>query len=505
MRKIKYLLFLLLIFSISCYRSFDPRQYYRIWNKNKNVNVVTNDIDLEEDVIDPKLDPFKTGDWNRVDYNGFTINLDDYVMIASFGEKNKPTYKLEYRPNTWKSKDLSLNEYYYEGANTSGGGVTMTGVVYYMYKGKNPAFSSTSSYNKSSRLTRFYFYRITATPANQNLDNYLIVIDSYSKLVYGFGIPTSWSEIVGIPTPTSWGPVELGWEADTATGNRINFGVDGLKYFYEYDPVGILNKDGTITIYQWCIDSIAQNRYAPRFNGKIEDTKRAIATYGKDGRSPYMPLVIADKVEDKISVSLKSIKNINLRSKEFKLFGNPTLKDSAWLTYSIGATVYDNDIVKPVENIVDLDPQPIPILGMGIDKTKSIDVNSIVSFNESREFVVNNIDSVGGFIELSSRIDKYNKNKFGQADTGDFGKNGSGRISSKDAPKIKMKYDINSKTFIIDGSSINSTEDTDIEYDTSFSIKRGETKEFVIKYIWKKGNEAKEELEITYSIEFKNR
>ena len=43
-----------------------------------------------------------------------------------------------------------------------------------MYKNMNPTFSSTSAYNKSERLQRFWFYRFTGS-AGLDTDNYLTI------------------------------------------------------------------------------------------------------------------------------------------------------------------------------------------------------------------------------------------------------------------------------------------------------------------------------------------
>lgn len=232
-------------------------------------------------------DPFLNGDWNRPDY-GFSFNFDDYVIEASFNNKNQPTYKLV-KKSSWISSNTAMNEYYYNGDNITGG-VTMGSVKYYLYKSKNPNFLADSPYNKSTRMERFYFYKFTAKTAGvYPTDNYLIAIDTYSKLVFAFGVPISWKSIALIPAPTTWGPVELGWEADANNNSKINFAVDGIKYFYEYDPVGIVKSNGEIEIYQWYWDSIGNKRYSPQFNGYFGDTNRAIATYGKPGRSPYIP------------------------------------------------------------------------------------------------------------------------------------------------------------------------------------------------------------------------
>ena len=149
------------IFFNTCTRHFSPLYYYQ--EMSRSDNDISGDTDEPEvggeGILSDAEDPFKTGEWNREDYRGFTLDLDnEYVIAASFGLKNEPTYML-IKDDTWKPLDLSRNEYYYDGTNTKAAGFTVTKVKYYMYKNMNPTFSSTSAYNKSDRLNRFWFYR----------------------------------------------------------------------------------------------------------------------------------------------------------------------------------------------------------------------------------------------------------------------------------------------------------------------------------------------------------
>ena len=284
---------MVLVILRACSSKFDPRYYYQQM-QNKENGTGTEEPDIgEEGNLNPEDDPFQTGEWNDPNYRGFTLNLDnDYVIAASFGLKNEPRYML-IKDDNWKLNDSLRNEYYYNGTNTKAAGFPVRRVKYFMYKNMNPTFNAANSYNKSSRLKRFWFYRFTGN-AGVNTDNYLIAIDSYSKLVFAFAVPTKWKTIVGIPAPVEWGAVELGWEANADTANlnsQVKFAVDGVRYFYEYDPVGIVNPNGDIEIYQWCLDSIGNNnRYAPRLNGSASDLTRKIADYGFAGRSPYLPM-----------------------------------------------------------------------------------------------------------------------------------------------------------------------------------------------------------------------
>ena len=301
MKKFYLLLLIICIFVISCGNHFfNPRYYY---NKNNRGTTASSteeeappDLGGGDENLSEDEDPFKKPEVNDLNANGFTLDLDNMVIEASFDKSNRPTYKLV--PGKWIPGSEGKNDYYYDGPNTTAAGYSMSSVKYYMYKQKNPTYDINSAYNQSSRMERFYFYKFYGEYLSVGSANYLIAIDKYTKLVFAFAIPTKWKDMLVRNAPETWGAVELGWEADgniTGSVKKIYFAVDGITYFYEYDPVGIVRKDGTIEIYQWCSDSIGlRNLYAPQFDGTVGDTSRPVATYNTPGRSPYMPLKVAN-------------------------------------------------------------------------------------------------------------------------------------------------------------------------------------------------------------------
>ena len=325
MKKIYLLLFTIIsIFIMSCGGTYFNPKYYYGKNTSKMEQSGTEetppDLGGGDENLSPEEDPFQRPEVNDPNANGFTLDLDKLVIEASFDEKNRPTYKLV--AGTWIPGTEGKNDYYYNGNDTTAAGYPMSSVKYYMYKQKNPTYDINSSYNQSSRMDRFYFYKFYGEYLSVGSTNYLIAIDKYTKLVFAYAVPTKWKNMLVRNAPETWGAVELGWEADgNVTGNpkKIYFAVDGIKYFYEYDPVGIVKQDGTIEIYQWCLDSIGlHNLYAPQFNGTVGDTNRAVATYNKPGRSPYMPFKVSDSEasEEDANKFKEDIKTLN--SKEYK-------------------------------------------------------------------------------------------------------------------------------------------------------------------------------------------
>ena len=513
-KNIYYLLVIITIniFAISCRNYFNPRYYYY-----NNRSKIQNDdsIDIPDiggggENLAPEEDPFQTGDWNNPNYGGFILDLDNLVLRADFDNNNRPTYRLE-RGN-W-NPDNPLKNSYKNGGNltSAAGSFTIDNVTYYLYKGKNPNYNINSSYNKSSRMERFYFYHLIGTSAGKEVNNYLICIDKYSKLVFAFGIPTKWTKVVIKQMPISWGAVELGWEADAYSNNPIYFNkIEGMQYFYEYDPVGIVLPDNTIKIYDWCLESIANNRYAPKVEGNIIDLNRPIASKDSPGRSPYAPLKVQAETKHNITIMAKSLKNISVRSREalFGIMGKP--KNNAWFTYTIAGTAYNNEIGSSVlQNIENLDPRSSSTTGMiYINETKNLSLGAQADFSSQIVVEVNSIEK-GATIELASRVDKYNK-ETGFADTAKFGQNGSGNMASTSSPILKLKYNVDSDMFVIDTekSIINneSLSTTISYYPNDFTLRKGETKDITIRYKWMKGNDTSngEEFEITYTLKFED-
>lgn len=485
------------------------------------------------------LDPFNNGDWNDKNYR-FSMNFDNYVIQATFDGNNRPTYRLV-RGN-WYSSNPSRNEYYYDGPNTSGSGQPIYSVKYYLYKSKNPAFATNSRYNKNERMQRFYFYRFTGRALGLvDTDNYLIAIDTYSKLVFAFAVPVQWKQyIAGTPkAPVGWGSADAGWEADYNSGSRVYFKVEGVQYFYEYDPIGIVKENGEIEIYQWCLDSIGNNkRYGPRIDGgNPKDLSRAIATYGQPGRSPYIAIktnivvtngsggnnggssgggdssdsggndsyVSGDTTIDRVTITAKSFKNINVTTYNYNVYWNYTFKrQTGFFTYNIGGSAYDGNFPTEAETIA----QKADVSGIATHESlQKVDTDATINLSGSKSFDLENIKvDKDIYLDLASDIRKYNLNVH-WADTIGFGNNGSGQMTSKSTPILRMVYNPDSDMFAVDNkASYYNYPNTMMNYDRNFTLKKGERKDFTITYIWWNGNQPNigEKVEVTYTLEFKS-
>ena len=538
----KIYLFILFItaflFVYSCQSRLNPRYLYNSKSLSDNGNSGGGDLpdDIPDEPSDTNagggetnedgtvtvyLDPFVHGEWNKSDYR-FNMNFDDMQIRASFDGNNRPTYKLV--SGNWNFVNSSANSYSYSGPDTTGAGQSISWVQYYLYKGKNPLFAVDSRYNKSDRMKRFYFYRFTGKALGMvNTDNYLIAIDTYSKLVFAYAVPVQWKQyIAGTPkAPIKWGSVDAGWEADYNSGGKASFKVSGASYFYEYDPIGIVKQNGEIEIYQWCSDSIGNNKkYGPRIDGgNVKDLSRPIATYGMPGRSPYIPIKTnvskgdtngiiggddyGETTKDIITITAKSFKNIEAWTWHFGVYFFHDLKRSVgFYHFRIGGAVYDGNFPTEVDYIENMNE-----LG-GISDYKSdlvyLDWNQEKKFTKSKSYEIEDIKrDKDVYLDLASDIGKYNLTMT-FTDTAGFGYNHSGWVANKGSQKIRLIYDPDKDAFVMYSiKDANGFSHMTIA-DPNFTLKRGEKKDFTIKYTWKGLTGYNESAELTYTLEFKS-
>ncbi len=214
-----------------------------------------------------------------IDFSQFDFNSK--VITAEFSSKNVPSMRYDTDGKVWELSenttylppDETGNKYTYEntGDNTNAGVNPITNVVYYKYQGYNPFFALDSLYNKAllsdgieRGMARFLFYRFQGKGGGiVNLDNMLVAVDTYTSLIFSFGVPTEFESILGQDSPTKWEPVEVA--ASAPNGQKYNF--------YEYDPAGYVDSDGKFVMYDWYTENLSQanasnpTKFYPRFTG----------------------------------------------------------------------------------------------------------------------------------------------------------------------------------------------------------------------------------------------
>ena len=284
-----------ILFLTSCSgHFFNPRYYYNKNGSQESEQTPPPDIDIGgggEDIPEDQ-DPFKNGEWNDIDYKFDGDKILEFLFAASFDGKNVPVYTFFKDGTQWTLSDASMAENKYnakDGVNKAQG-YDITGGSFYRYDYKNPLVAADSAYNQSERMQRFLFYKIVGKAVIVPLNNYLIAVDKYSKLVFAYGKITKTGSAMGQAYPTAFEAVEL-------HGDK--------RPFYEYDPIGFMSYDETqdkmtLTLYREYQEEMAIDANA--FFPKIHDSTRDIAGY-KDkesaGRSPYYYVNVDDiKPED---------------------------------------------------------------------------------------------------------------------------------------------------------------------------------------------------------------
>lgn len=513
--KVKYLFllyifaFILGLFLISCSNGINnPTRYYYNGYKGSSSSQTNKPADIEDnDNISADKDPFKKGEWNNQNYRFDGSLIKNYFFAASFDGKNVPSYRffLDYK-RAWEIEDYDYNAYKYDGkgdGNTAQG-YSINPANFYKYEGINPLVLYNSSYNKSDRMKRFIFYRLQGKAVIVPLNNYLVAIDTYSKFVFAYGKITKTASALGQAYPTEFQPVESHGEK---------------RKFYEYDPIGIMIYDNLSSELKLKLYEEYQNEMAKDANAffpQIHDTNRGLASENKAGLSPYYVLSDSSNkthTTNNIIITAKSLKNINVKSAEGYMswvtpkFDNIT--NYGYFTYGIGATSYDADFPSNIEYLEKLKEDGANVFDKPNDVAK-INLQEKIDFSGYKIFEIEDIKDKEIVIELASAIRKYNTlTSLGLTyiDTDKYPRGGAGIMATKDSPKVILKYDSSKETFIIDENSINENKyiSTTITYDKNFTLKKGEKKDFTVKYNWKKGNDTAngEEFEITYNLEFK--
>jgi len=230
-----------------------------------------------------------------------TAKFGNWKFSSNFSASNVPEPKYS-GTVTWESAPEDKNperEKYGGNESASAGGNSISSMTYYRYCGKNPFNLYTSeTYDvygedgkptgqKEALMKRFIFYRFTGKGGGVvDLDNALVAVDTYTKLVFAFAKPIKFKSVFGNQVPTKWAPVDT-----------HSTGPGGKKYrFYQYDPAGYVTEDGTFHLNDTYKGNLAGSNYDPTFTGK----------------SPYLGFA-GDAQKPAIKISNLVLKNISVK------------------------------------------------------------------------------------------------------------------------------------------------------------------------------------------------
>lgn len=311
--KRNFILFLLLMLSVlfisSCARGFSPMYYYNKRSESLSGGDSSNNPPpTPPEEIPEDEDPFKVdNDYNKPDYGGYDASqFDKWLFKVSFRGDKLPIYVFfDDSSRAWSSGALDWRnksaDFYKanDGENkvygTVVGDVSITSLKIYKYNKENPLYDSVGYL--PGRMDRFRFYSIDGEASVSPLKQYLIAVDTYSKFVFAFGAITGTKNVAGDDVPIEFEAIE--YHADK-------------KHFYEYDPIGYVDKSGSVILYKHYEEEFvkAPTSYVPKNHGF---PKMATHTKLGQGHSPYIPIVndteTTPENQDKFKENVKEVVN----------------------------------------------------------------------------------------------------------------------------------------------------------------------------------------------------
>lgn len=232
-----------------------------------------------------------TNNWNDPNYKFSASVVDDFFLKVVFGSGNIPaytfyhgtgftsgTYTVTNTPLGGTPSQSKVNVKSYaapDGLNkvTAPMNVDIKSATFHRFDGRNPLRKPLTKAEQTN-TGRFRFWHFNGDASIQKLDQYLCVVDTYSKFIWAYVKITGTGTTAGQAVPVKFDAME-------------NYGAK--RMFWEYDPIGYLNADGSVTLYTEYINDM-KNQTAVNFFPQIHDPNRQLASRnGVDGagRSPY--------------------------------------------------------------------------------------------------------------------------------------------------------------------------------------------------------------------------
>lgn len=495
-RIVQILLFVTVgVFAFSC-SNYDAR-----WFQNGNGSSSSNtSLPADEGTQLPAedKDPFKQADTPTENGGGFSAaQFKEWRITASFDGANVPTYK--FTGTGWANQDIStkstlknpgvqLNQaYMYSGPNTQAGGNGISNVKYYQFRNQHPMYPNTYSYNQNphaERLERFYFYWFEGDTAAPHLSNALIAVDSYSKLVYAYAKPIETKILLGNSVPTKWGAFEV-----------YSTGPGGNAYkFYEYDPIGYVKADGTVTLYSWYTTAQAAAQYDPR----MQYIGGAVASASGPGRSPYAPMTISANdtqapASGTLTVKSKKLKNISVKTKTYSKYlwdAHYTFRaeeNKGYYVYAMNARAYDGYTAPKYDMLAEKNKGAAPSALVGrpsiVTTAYPLSIGDEVTFTKEKSYTFS-ASTKDMTLNLSLDATRYN---FESAWMGIYGlmlkedymdSNTISYVNIATGLTFPFQYDRTNDSWKVGDNSF--SQGTTVQYDKAFVLSKGETKDFTI-------------------------
>jgi len=388
-----------------------------------------------------------------------TAKFADWKISSNFSASNVPEPKYS-GTVTWESAPENKNperEKYGGNESASAGGNSISYMTYYRYCGKNPFNLYTSeTYDvygedgkptgqKEALMKRFIFYRFTGKGGGVvGLDNYLVAVDTYTKLVFAFAKPIGFTSVFGNQVPTKWASVDT-----------HSTGPGGKKYrFYQYDPAGYVSEDGAFHMSTAYKNNLSSGNYDPVYTGK----------------SPYIGYVGNASGENNgyvisgtLTVKAQYLKNISVTD-AWGDHGNADGTDWPEFIYGIRSRSYEGTAVPQWNVLSSYRANEQKIMP---NKAKHIKIGTKLPLGGSKEYKFEG-SKAARTLELDARIIEI-----------DITKGSNDVITEYEEPIVYLKYDSFSQSWKPSGTN-GPSPNGPIDYDKNFELAVGQTKNFVI-------------------------
>ena len=409
----------------------------------------------------------KLGGGTEANYAFPSDKFNDWKLIASFTADN--VSQMKYEGTTAWTEDGNWQKY--NGVNSSAKGYTISNMTYYRTVGKNPynlyknetyplyGADGNKTGQTESLMKRFIFYRFTGSvPVAGGLNNPLVAVDTYSKLVFAYARPTGFT---GLGVPTGWTPIDRANDAKTDSTGR--------KYrFYEYDPAGYVTSDGQFHLTSEYEAALKGANYIPEATGK--------SPYQNCGGSVESPL-------GSLTVKAKYLKNVSVTDSGW--WNDPEFMwDVRSRAYSGTDTPSWDSLAKQTENkYFNIAKGVTHIFTMNKDKKESA---------SKQEYAFSG--SGPHKLELDSLVVELN-GYLGLKEVA-----GNRNITWHEKPVIYFEYDETAKRWKLSNPATNNQFNYGaVTFDNAFTLSNSETKDFVITL----PSSSNEKMELCYELSWK--
>lgn len=290
-------LFLLMMLS-SCKLGFESTKFYNQRRRNVDISV---DVGTEDE-SDEKISDMDSLDKDKINKlfedaeknkdAPFPANkFDDWVFyFVDLTNQNVGTYRFD-NSGTW-TDDGNHGEIFSNGKAVGSGVRILNDVKYYRYKDRAARWQAVSYTDfdpftpeldpdgkLKKREERFLFFRFTAQSGAGPLDNTMLCVDTYTKFCWYYAEPAWLDSILGNKVPKDW----VDFESPVISTSGECEHTRSYGKFYYYDPVGYVQEDGSVVLYDWAKKDLARNYFNPRQNY----LETAEYDPNKPGKSPY--------------------------------------------------------------------------------------------------------------------------------------------------------------------------------------------------------------------------